>query len=182
MTPRELLEYEALRATIRERGTARHWIVLAGLATWAALSLAVSGFGSDPVEVFIPLLVLVGTFELVFALHTGVERVGRYLQVYFETDDEGARWEHVAMAFGRRFGGSGMDALFSPVFLVATVFNLIPVVLMAPDAAEWAVLGALHALVAWRIFSARSQAAGQRAADLERFVQLRAERQLPPQS
>lgn len=179
MTPRELHEYEALRATIRERGTARHWILLAGLVAWAALTLLVSAFGADPVEVLLPLFVLVATFELVFALHTGVERVGRYIQVYYEADAETAQWEHVAMAFGRRFGGSGMDALFSPLFWLATLFNLVPVVLMSPDPAEWAVLGALHVLVVWRVLSARAQAAGQRAIDLERFTQLRDEQHAP---
>lgn len=179
MTARELHEYEALRATIRERGTARPWIVLAGLLGWALISLAVAAWGTDPIEVAIPLVVLVGTFEIVFAMHTGVERVGRYIQVFFETDTETARWEHVAMTFGRQFGGGGMDALFSPVFWVATLFNLIPAVLMEAAAQEWAIVGALHALVAWRIRSARGQAATQRAVDLERFTLLKAERGTP---
>lgn len=176
MTARELHEYEALRATIRERGTARPWIVLAGLLGWALISLSVAAWGTDPIEVAIPLVVLVGTFEIVFAMHTGVERVGRYIQVFFEADSEIARWEHTAMAFGRQFGGGGMDALFSPVFLMATLFNLIPAVLMEASAQEWAIVGLLHALVAWRVRSARGQAATQRAVDLERFTTLRAER------
>ena len=40
LTPRELEEYRALRDTIRERGTTRVWIVLAGLVAWAGLVLA----------------------------------------------------------------------------------------------------------------------------------------------
>ena len=174
MTPRELEEYKALRATIRERGTARHWIVLVGFSLWADCVLTVGAFGSVPVEVFIPLTLLVATFEVVFALHTGVERVGRYLQVFYEPPDEPARWEHVAMTFGQQFGGGGtLDALFSPVFLVATVFNLIPAVLTEPVPAEWVLIGVCHALFAWRVRSARQQAAGQRALDLDRFTQLK---------
>lgn len=180
MTGRELQEYEALRATIRERGTARPWIALAGLLGWALVSLSVAAWGTDPIEIAIPLVVLVGTFEIVFAMHTGVERVGRYIQVFFEAADETARWEHTAMAFGGRFGGSRMDALFSPVFWVATLFNLIPAVLMEASAQEWAIIGALHALVAWRIRSARGQAATQRAQDLERFTLLKEERASTP--
>lgn len=183
MTSREFQEYESLRATIRERGTARHWMLLAGLVGWATLSLGVGAWGTDPVEVLVPLIVLVATFEVVFAIHTGVERVGRYLQVYFEQDDETARWEHVAMAYGRQFGGGGMDALFSPLFWVATLCNLIPAVLMEPAPAEWAIVALVHLLVAGRIASARTQAAGQRAQDLERFATLKAAANPnPPQS
>ena len=40
MTDRDLEEYKALRATIRQRGTARTWVFGAGLAAWAALALA----------------------------------------------------------------------------------------------------------------------------------------------
>ena len=46
------------RATIRERGTARHWTVLVGFAIWAALTVAVGAYGTDPVEVLIPLVLL----------------------------------------------------------------------------------------------------------------------------
>ena len=35
MTDRDLEEYKALRATIRQRGTARIWVFGAGLAAWA---------------------------------------------------------------------------------------------------------------------------------------------------
>ena len=40
MTERDLEEYKALSATIRQRGTARAWVFGAGLAAWAALALA----------------------------------------------------------------------------------------------------------------------------------------------
>ena len=40
ITPRELEEYRALRATIAARGTARIWIFVAGLIAWAWSSIA----------------------------------------------------------------------------------------------------------------------------------------------
>jgi hypothetical protein len=172
MTPRELEEYKALRATIRERGTARHWIVVAGLASWAALAVLVAAFLSLPVATLLPLLVLVATFEVIFALHTGVERVGRYLQVYFE-DELSRGWEHAAMQYGRRFGGGGIDALFSPVFWTATLLNLIPAITAGAVPIEWAIVGAVHLLFAARILAARRQSSRQRAIDLERFTRLR---------
>jgi hypothetical protein len=174
MTPREVEEYKALRATIRERGTARHWIVVVGLASWAALTVAVAGWLDVPVATLVPLLVLVTTFEVIFALHTGVERVGRYLQVFFENAGDGERrWEHVAMQYGRTFGGGGIDALFSPIFWTATVFNLIPAMLAGPVAIDWAVVGGVHALFVLRVMVARRQSARQRAIDLERFEKIR---------
>lgn len=179
MTPRELDEYRALRATIRERGTARHWILIVGMLGWAALSIALGALSVVPVDVFIPLLVLVATFEVVFALHTGVERVGRYLQVHYEADPTTAGWEHAAMEFGRTYGGGAtMDALFSPLFWVATLLNVLPATAAEPVPMEWFVIGAVHLLVAWRVWSAKRQAATQRALDLERFVALK-ERSTP---
>jgi len=96
VTPREQEEYSALRATIRERGTARPWLAFAGLAVWAALVVVTTALSMPPVGAIVPLAVLAAAFEGVFALHIGVERIGRYLQVFHED-----RWEQTAMAFGR---------------------------------------------------------------------------------
>ena len=177
MTPREREEYKALRATILERGTTRHWMLVAGLGVWSALTIAVAALASAPVATLVPLLFLAATFEAMFALHTGVERVGRYLQVFHETVPDEAAWEHTAMAYGRTFGGGGMDALFSPIFWVATLFNFLPVVLTGPAAMDWAVVGAVHLLFIVRVVIARQQSGRQRAVDLERFAQLKQ----PPQ-
>src|SRR5207253_4116872 len=98
MTLRELEEYRALRETIRERGTARVWVFLAGLVAWGALTIATAALAALPIATLLPLLVLAAAFEAVFSLHLGVERIGRYLQVFFEED---AGWEHRAMAIGR---------------------------------------------------------------------------------
>jgi hypothetical protein len=174
MTPRELAEYSALRATILERGTARHWIFIAGLGLWAALTVAVAAVAAVPVATLLPLLFLAATFETIFALHTAVERIGRYLQVFHENHPDEAAWEHTAMAYGRSFRGGGIDALFSPIFWVATLFNAIPVALAGPAAIDWVVVGAVHLLFAWRVWMARRQSALQRAIDLDRFAQLKA--------
>jgi hypothetical protein len=173
MTPRELEEYKALRATIRERGTVRHWTAAAGFSVWALLATIDAAYLDVPVTVLLPLLVLVATFEIVLALHTGVERVGRYLQVFYEAPDEDRRWEHVAMSYGSTFGGGGIDALFSPLFWAATVFNLIPALMSGPVAIDWAVVGLVHALFVVRVLVAKRQAAHQRSIDLQRFGQIK---------
>jgi hypothetical protein len=104
MTPRELEQYRALRDTIRERGTARLWVALIGLAGWTAMTLAVAALAQPPVLSLLTLLFLVAVFEVIFSIHTAVERVGRYIQVFHEADDEVARWEQAAMSFGQAPG------------------------------------------------------------------------------
>ncbi len=172
MTPREQEEYRALRATIRERGTARIWIFVSGLAAWAAATLATAGLSAPPVATLVPLLVLAAAFEGVLALHVGVERIGRYLQVFFEGDAETARWEHAAMAFGTPKGAAGLDALFSIPFLLAAIFNVLPALIVEPTSAELIFIGGAHALFLLRLGVARDVAKKQRAIDLERFREL----------
>ena len=167
MTSREQEEYTALRATIRERGTARVWIFVAGFIAWAALTVTAAALASTPVAVLLPLLVLAATFEAVLALHVGVERVGRYLQVFVEAGDPG--WEHAAMAFGRPSGAITADALFSVPFLLGAVFNFVPVLITNPIPAELVFVGGAHALFLLRLATARAAAGKQRAVDLERF-------------
>lgn len=171
MTPREIEEYRALRATIRERGSARVCVFVGGLLGWAALAVATAALATIPVATLLPLLVLAGVFDAVYALHTGVERIGRYIQAYFEHDEPG--WERTAMAFGRTFPGSGSDPLFALVFVGAALLNFIPVLLAEPAPIELAVTGALHLAFIARVFVARRRAAGQRARDLERFERLK---------
>src|SRR5439155_21852130 len=102
MTTREIEEYRALRATIRERGTARAWIVVIGFGIWGGLVMATVSIASLPEATLLPLLALAAVFEAVFALHTGVERVGRYIQVFYEGEtSDSLNWEKTAMAFGR---------------------------------------------------------------------------------
>ena len=118
MTPREIEEYRALRETIRERGTTRVWVVLVGTTVWAAMATATAVYLPRAISTLAPLLILATTFEIVVALHVGVERIGRYIQVFFEGQDAG--WESRAMSFGRTFPQLGPDALFSLQFLLAT--------------------------------------------------------------
>lgn len=164
------LEYAAMRATIRERGTAR--MVLAPLIfiAWAAAVIAATAAIAMALSTLVPLMVLAAGFEAIFALHTNVERIGRYLQAYHE--DAGG-WEQVAMEFGRRFPGGGPDPLYGRLFVVAVSVNYLPAAL-AGTPIEMGILAVLHFALLLRIRMARRAAAGQRAVDLERFTSLRA--------
>lgn len=164
-------EFAALRATIRERGTARMILLPAALALWAGVAIATTAAVALPIAALVPLVVLAAGFEAIYALHVNVERIGRYIQVFHETE---GGWEHVAMAFGRRFPGGGPDALFSALFLTATALNYLPIVLGGATA-ELIVAGVLHLLLAFHIGTARRRAALQRQLDLERFETLREE-------
>jgi hypothetical protein len=167
MTERALEEYKALRATIRQRGTARPWVFVAGFGLWGAMALA-AALVPIPLTTLVPLVVLAGAFEAVFALHVSVERIGRYLQVFHED-----AWEETAMAFGAPLAGTGADPLFALPFGLATLVNFVPVLLAEPVRAELVVIGAAHALFLVRIALARVAAGRQRAADVGRFLQMK---------
>jgi hypothetical protein len=189
MTGRELDEYRELRATIRQRGTARVWAFVVGIAMWAAATIATTALASTPIATLLPLLVLASIFEAVFALHVGVERIGRYIQVFHEPagaggssgsdavarldGDGGPGWEHTAMAFGRPAGAPAIDALFSVPFLLAALFNIAPAMILNPLQSELIFVGGAHALFLLRVVVARVAAARQRKIDLERFQQLK---------
>jgi len=173
MTPREQVEYSELRATIRERGTARVWIFVVGMVAWGGLATATSALAATPVATLLPLLVAASAFEAVFALHVGVERIGRYLQVFYERDAGEARWEHAAMGFGRPRGTVGADALFFTPFLLAALFNLVPALIVQPTPPELIFIGGAHALFVVRLVAARQGARKQRAVDLARFQEIR---------
>jgi hypothetical protein len=180
MTPRELEEYRSLRATIRERGTVRVWTFVGGFAAWAGLTIATWAFAPYPVATILPLLVLGAVFEAIFALHTGVERIGRYIQVFYEDSPTERRWEHTVMAFGRAFPVGGSNPLFSLIFALATAVNLFPAVSASPQPIEWLAVGAAHLLLLLRLALARRQSAGQRVMEVERFARLK--RETPPSS
>jgi hypothetical protein len=161
-----------MRATIRERGTARMVLLPLIFIGWAGAAVATAAVIGLPISTLVPLFVLVAGFEAIFALHVNVERIGRYLQVFHE--DRGG-WEHVAMRFGQRFPGSGPDPLFSRLFVLATSVNFLPAALGWDSIPELTVLGILHLLFINRVRVARAFAVAQRAKDLERFTALRAE-------
>jgi hypothetical protein len=109
-------EYSVLRHTIASRGTVRMVLFPVVMIAWAALALMVLTFGDAPIAALYPLAVLVGGFEAIHALHVGVERIGRYLQVYYENPEAGPRWENTVMAVGPALPGGGIDPLFTVVF------------------------------------------------------------------
>jgi hypothetical protein len=165
-------EYQALRDTIRERGTARLCAVLGGLVAWGALAIAVLVAELEGGVTLVPFLVLAATFEINFFVHTGVERIGRYLQVFYEERAGAAGWETTAMSYGTKFP-SGLDPLFSILFVTAAALNFFGSVAVAERRPGWIAISlAAHAAFAYRIVSAKKLAASQRALDLDRFRSL----------
>ncbi|MBI4264415.1 MAG: hypothetical protein HY657_08565 [Acidobacteria bacterium] len=166
-------EFAVLRQTIAWRGTTRMVLVPVTLIGWAGLSVILLLYGNAPVAALFPLAVLAGGFEAIHALHVGTERIGRYLQVYYETDREGPRWETTALAVGPALPGGGIDPLFSVVFAASGVLNLIPAWVPQPTTLELGVLGTLHVAFLFRVVRARGAASRQRALELESFKALR---------
>src|SRR5436190_487845 len=139
-------EYLVLRRTIAQRGALRPVLVLAGMAIWGALLIAVLVLLPYPVAAAIPLLSLLVTFEVIRPLHFGAERIGRYIQVFYEEAGEPGRsltdtpsWERVAMNFGV-VPGVGGHPLFVPLFLLATAINFVAVLLPRPVPIESSVM------------------------------------------
>ena len=165
-------EYEALRATIRERGSLRLCAVLVGLVAWGAIAIAARVAGLQGAFLLVPLFILAATFEVNFFVHTGVERIGRYVQVFYEPTDA-AGWETTAMQYGNRYPG-GLDPLFGSIFILGTALNLVGSLITERGHLGWSAISLLaHLVFAYRIVSARSVAVTQRARDLERFSSLR---------
>lgn len=171
-------EYLVLRKTIAHRGALRPILVLCGTATWAAILTAVLVLLPYPVAAAIPLLVLVVTFEVIRPLHFGAERIGRYLQVFYEEQDQPGRslsdtpaWERVAISFGA-VPGVGGHPLFMPTFLLATAINYLAVLLPQPVAIEMGVMAIPHAaFIAWMVAADRAMRQ-QRKIELARLREL----------
>src|SRR6266566_4377075 len=146
----KIAEYEALRATIRERGTARLCLILVGVVAWAVLTLALNASEFERAATLVPLMVLAATFEVSFFIHTGVERVGRYLQVFYEDD-----WENAAMAYGQKYPGGG-SPLFVTLFALIALVNFAASLLAATRHPGWLGVSLVaHVVFSWRLFSAR---------------------------
>lgn len=170
-------EYQTLRDTIRERGSLRVLVFVLGLSAWALAWawLATSSF--LPFISLVPLMLLASVFEAVNALHVGVERIGRYIEVFHESVFDAAaerdrslrRWETAMTEFARRFPGGSIDPLFSGVFAIAVLLNLVPVAMLRPPTVEWVVLATAHLIALGRVVRARRRAADQRATDLASF-------------
>ena len=162
-------EYRALRDTIRARGTARLCAVLGGIVAWGALIVALFAGGvGGGLATLVPPVVLVATFEVNFFIHTGVERIGRYLQVFYEERSGNAGWETTAMNFGAKFP-SGLDPLFAIIFAAATALNFLSSLTIVRQPVVIALSLAAHLAFAYRIVAARRLAGAQRALDLDRF-------------
>jgi 4-hydroxybenzoate polyprenyltransferase len=161
-------EYHGLRATIRERGTLRICVVIVGLIAMSALAVALSAAQLSGAVALLPLLVLAATFEINFFVHTGVERIGRYLQVFHEERAGTPGWETAAMNYGAKYA-SRLDPLFSRLFAAAATLNFLATLAGAHEPGWMAVSLAGHLAFAYRIVTARALASSQRALDLDRF-------------
>jgi hypothetical protein len=172
-------EYIALRDTIRSRGGARPLAFLGGLVAWAGVLVVVLTWLPNPTASVVPLLVLLATFEVVRSLHLGVERIGRYVQVFYEEAGGGTApsstpaWEHAAMVFGPKLPGAGGHPFFLPVFVLATVTNFLAVLFPDPVPVELTMLAIPHfAFIIWLVYCDRGMRR-QRAVELARFRELR---------
>ena len=174
-------EYKALRATIRERGSLRCLVAAITFLGWAAAVIGVAAYVVSPFFGLVPLMVLAGGFEVVFALHVGVERIGRFVQLRYESaDGAGPAWEHTAMSL--RVSSGGVHALFVPAFLAAAALNwLLGLALMLGTASpeefgglwpEVLLFGSFHAVVIVRWFVASRFARSQRVRDLDSFARV----------
>jgi hypothetical protein len=174
MPPHDLnpAEYAALRATIRDRGTVRVCSILIGLAVWGALVAALAANGASGAVTLVPLVALAATFEISFFMHTGVERIGRYIQVFYEERAQWSGWETTVMHYGATFPTAGLDPLFSTLFFAATLANFLGTLSQFPGE-SWNIVSLVaHAGFAYRIVRARRSSSAQRAQDLDRFRQL----------
>jgi hypothetical protein len=180
MEGRDRDEYLALRQTIGTRGSVRPALALAGLISWAGVLVAVLAWLPYPLASAIPLMLLVATFEAIRPLHFGVERIGRYLQVFHEEGTgtlpplaDPPAWERVAMVFGKGIPGAAGHPLFAPVFGLATTVNYLAVLLPGPVLVEVVALTVPHvAFLAWLVVTDRAMRA-QRATELARFREIR---------
>ena len=162
-------EFAVLRATISTRGTVRIALLPLTVLGWATVSAALLVFADVPATVIFPLAVLVAGFEAIHALHVGVERIGRYLQVNYESLPGAPQWESTAMRVGPAVPGGGIDPLFTIVFMSATFANLLPAATLGSTQIEFGILAALHIVFIMRLVRARGAAARQRAVALETF-------------
>ena len=157
-----------LRHTIASRGTARITLLPVTLIGWALVAGTLAVLGNNPAMSLFSLAVLAGGFEAIHAMHVGVERIGRYLQVFYEDgrcsavgdDGDGNR---------AALPGGGVDPLFSVIFTLATLLNLMAAIVPGPTRLELTVIGLMHGAFLLRLARARWAATRQRAVDLESY-------------
>ena len=164
-------EFTVLRQTISTRGTVRIALLPVTVIGWTAITVALLHLG-DPVRAIVwlvPLSVAIGGFEAIHALNVGVERIGRYLQVYYEGQSDGPTWETTAMSMGPGLPGGGIDPLFSVVVAALAGLNLALAFPHLRTTTDYVVVIPVHAIFWIRVIRARGAAARQRAVDLETF-------------
>ncbi len=168
-------EYTVLRHTIANRGTARIALLPATLIGSALVAGTLGILGSHPAMSLFSLVVLAGGFEAIHALHVGVERIGRYIQVFYEGTADVPQWETTAMSIGPALPGGGVDPLFTVIFAFASLLNLMAAIVPSPTRVELSVIVLMHGAFLARLIRARWAASRQRAVDLEsyRAVKLR---------
>jgi hypothetical protein len=136
--------------------------------SWAALALAFGRADESMAYGVVPFIVLVAGFELVFALHVGVERIGRYLTVFYEASPGMPKWETAIAAFGRTAVGGRVQphVLLASEFIIATGLNLFFTV--QPDMSALTqniAIAVLHVAFIARIVQATRQVRRQRDTD-----------------
>ncbi len=166
-------EYTVLRHTIASRGTARITLLPVTLIGWALVAGTMSVLGNNPAMSLFSLAVLAGGFEAIHAMHVGVERIGRYIQVFYEGSADVPRWETTAMAIGPALPGGGVDPLFTAIFSLVSLLNLMAAIVPSPTRLELAVIGLMHGAFLLRLGRARWAASRQRAVDLESYRAVR---------
>jgi hypothetical protein len=163
-------EFTVLRQTIAARGTVRMVLLPVTVIGWTSITAALlQGLTVPGLLPLVPLSVLIAGFEAIHALNVGVERIGRYLQVYYEGRSDGPMWETTAMSVGPGLPGGGIDPLFTVVFIAVSALNL---ALAAPELRTMTAIVTLvpvHAIFWIRVIRARGAAARQRAVDLETY-------------
>ena len=174
-------EFTVLRQTIATRGTVRMALLPVIVIGWA-LVVGLLDLGSSAQESLLSLVslsVLIGGFEAIHALNVGVERIGRYLQVYYEAEPGGPTWETTAMAVGPGLPGGGIDPLFTVVVAALAGLNLALAFSTLHATTDYVVVVPVHAIFWIRIVRARGAAASQRAVDLETFRAIKSGQEQP---
>ena len=182
-SPTAIEEYRALRATIRERGSLRVILALVSVGLWALLAATLQWTAARSLTWLLPLTVLGLGADIVGALHVGVERIGRYIQVEYEEtdplDSTGPHWEHVAMTPGASLPRGGLQPLFTGWFGCAALVNWL--LAASSDALPvQALLLVAHGAVLLRLWWYRHFAQTQRQRDLQHFTRIRATRRGAP--
>jgi hypothetical protein len=164
-------EFTVLRQTIAARGTVRMALLPVTVIGWTAMTAALlQGMTIPGLLGLVSLSVLIAGFEAIHALNVGVERIGRYLQVYYEgRGGDGPMWETTAMSVGPGLPGGGIDPLFTVVFIAAGALNLALAVPELRTVPELVSVVPVHAIFWIRVIRARGAAARQRAVDLETY-------------